>query len=62
MSRMQAREAILVVDDVPETLELLRRNLEAEGYRVFSAPGVPEALGVLESTPVDLVITDFKMP
>jgi len=62
MTKTQAKESVLVVDDAPETLELLQRNLEAEGYRVFTAPGVPEALGVLESTPVDLVITDFRMP
>jgi len=55
-------ESILVVDDAPETLEVLRRNLESEGYRVFTAAGVPEALAVLEATPVDLVITDYKMP
>jgi len=56
------RESILVVDDAPETLEVLRRNLESEGYRVVTAPGVADALAVLESTPIDLVITDYKMP
>jgi DNA-binding NtrC family response regulator len=62
MTKTQAQESVLVVDDAPETLELVQRNLVAEGYRVFTAPGVPEALGLLESTPVDLVITDFRMP
>jgi len=57
-----ARESVLVVDDAPETLEVLRRNLESEGYRVITAPGVAEALAVLEATPIDLVITDYKMP
>ena len=56
------KESVLVVDDAPETLEVLRRNLESEGYRVFTAPGVAEALAVLGATPVDLVITDYKMP
>jgi DNA-binding NtrC family response regulator len=59
---MAEPESVLVVDDAPETLELLRRNLEAEGYRVFTAPGVSEALAVLEAGPIDLVITDYKMP
>jgi len=45
------KETILVVDDAPETLEVVRRNLEAEGYRVLSAPGVTEALAVLEAAP-----------
>jgi DNA-binding NtrC family response regulator len=56
------KEAILVVDDAPETLEVLRRNLESEGYRVSTASGVAEDLAVLKATPIDLVITDFKMP
>lgn len=53
---------ILAVDDSEATLEVLRRNLEAEGYIVFTSPGVAEALRVLESTQIDLVITDIKMP
>jgi DNA-binding NtrC family response regulator len=56
------RESILVVDDAPETLEVVRRNLEAEGYRVLTAPGVTEALAILDATPIDLVVTDYKMP
>jgi DNA-binding NtrC family response regulator len=53
---------ILVVDDSESTLEVLRRNLELEGYRVFTATSVPDAISHLETTPADLVITDLKMP
>jgi DNA-binding NtrC family response regulator len=56
------RETILVVDDVPNTVEVLQRNLSSQGYTVLTAPGVAEALRVMEAAPVDLVITDFKMP
>ncbi|MCD4784468.1 MAG: sigma-54 dependent transcriptional regulator [Candidatus Eremiobacteraeota bacterium] len=56
------KEQILVVDDAELTLEMLQRNLLSCGYRIFTAPGVAEALGILESTPIDLVITDYKMP
>ncbi|KPJ58725.1 MAG: Fis family transcriptional regulator [Latescibacteria bacterium DG_63] len=56
------RERILVVDDSAETLEVLQRNLTAEGYQVFTAPGVTEAIKILEGVPVHLVITDLKMP
>jgi len=62
MRVMTNKESVLVVDDAPETLEVLRRNLESAGYRVFTAPSVAEALAVLETTPMDLVITDYKMP
>jgi len=53
---------ILVVDDSPDTLEVLKRNLESEGYTVFVAPGAVKAIKIIESSPVDLVITDLKMP
>lgn len=57
-----ARESILVVDDSVDTLEMLQRKLAAEGYRVFTAPGVSEAVSILDKEPMDLVITDLKMP
>jgi DNA-binding NtrC family response regulator len=56
------RTKILVVDDSPPTLEVIQRNLEAAGYEVFTAPSVEEAIVFLEQNPVDLVITDIKMP
>ena len=55
-------ERVLVVDDAPGTLEIIQRNLAAKGYRVFTAGGLPDAMRILESTPIDLVITDLKMP
>ena len=62
MGASHEKERILVVDDSPTTLEVVRRNLAAEGYEVLTSSGVPEAIGVLEGTKVDLVITDLKMP
>ena len=56
------RDRILVVDDSIDTLEVVERNLKAEGYRVFTATRVFEATELLEAAPVDLVITDLKMP
>lgn len=56
------RERILVVDDAVDTLEVLQRNLTSQGYQVFTAQDVSQALRLLEDTPVDLVITDLKMP
>ncbi len=62
MASEQGQPRILVVDDSEETLEVIRRNLEAEGYHVLTAPGVTDALRILGATPVDLVVTDVKMP
>jgi len=53
---------ILVVDDSPETIELIKRNLESEGYQIYSANNVQSALKLLGSLQVDLVITDLRMP
>ena len=62
MTSPSKKESILVVDDVPGTVEVLKRNLTSQGYTVFTAPGVAEALEIIETTPIDLVVTDFKMP
>jgi len=53
---------VLVVDDNLDTLEVISRNLTAEGYRVLTAPGVEEAVQILGDQLMDLVITDYKMP
>jgi two-component system response regulator HydG len=62
MNSHSEKGTILVVDDTPSTLEVLQRNLTAEGYVTYIAPGAVEALKLLEGTQVDLVITDLKMP
>jgi two-component system response regulator HydG len=56
------KERILVVDDAPNTLEVLQRNLTSQGYQVYTSADVAEAIKILEGTAVDLVITDLKMP
>jgi DNA-binding NtrC family response regulator len=62
LKEQSVKEHILVVDDSPDTLEVIQRNLEAQNYRVSTAPGAVEAIKILESAPIDLVITDLKMP
>lgn len=59
---MRKKEQILVVDDAPDTLEVIERHLTSVGYRVITVPGVAEAVRALDTTRVDLVITDQKMP
>src|SRR5260370_1365678 len=53
---------ILVVDDEFASLEVLALLLTAEGYQVPTASTGEEALARLAASPVDLVITDYKMP
>lgn len=54
--------AVLVVDDEPNILSAMGRMLRAHGYRVQTAPGGSEALALLEQGPVDLIISDMRMP
>ena len=53
---------ILVVDDSEDMLEVLRRNLTLKGYKTYTVSSVEEAIKMLDGTPIDLVITDLKMP
>ena len=46
-------ERILVVDDSPDAREVLSRTLGSEGYRVITAPGVAEAVRMLDDAPDD---------
>jgi len=53
---------ILIVDDEPHLLKLLRSNLEAAHYKVISAMDGTSALQMLEKEGADLVILDIMMP
>jgi len=62
MVRPADTSTVLVVDDAPNTVELIQRQLAVEGYRIFTAANVADAIGALQRVPVDLVIADLKMP
>jgi DNA-binding NtrC family response regulator len=62
MTTDRTTASILIVDDSPDTLEVLERNLKTKGYSVCVAAGVEEAVRLLESIRIDLVITDQRMP
>ncbi|HEY58699.1 MAG TPA: response regulator [Anaerolineae bacterium] len=53
---------ILVVDDSPMMLKLVRDTLERSGYEVLTATSGKEALNLLDRTQVGLIITDVMMP
>ncbi len=56
------RRTILVVDDNPDSVAIMRAILEARGYDVATALSGPEALESLRTAPVDLVLLDIMMP
>lgn len=53
---------ILVVDDDRIILESCKRILESEGFKVFLAVSVQEAIELLEVEYFDILIIDVKMP
>jgi len=59
---MSAKERILVVDDEPDTVELLQALLEGEGYAVETALDGPSALERVKASPPDLILLDVMMP
>jgi two-component system response regulator AtoC len=56
-----ARPTILIVDDERNTREGLERALR-DRYEVLLAEDATKAIQTLESTPVDVLLTDLKMP
>jgi DNA-binding response OmpR family regulator len=55
-------QTILVVDDEPEIVRLLRSYLEKDGYRVVTAYNGEEALYVARHEKPNLVVLDILMP
>src|SRR6266446_2836275 len=53
---------ILIVDDSPTNLLLLRFNLESGGHTVCEAADGVEALALLNREHVDVIISDILMP
>ena len=62
---MASEPLILVVDDDAIVLRVVSRLLTAEGYRVLTAPNGQAAWELLQGpppAPVDLLLTDLRMP
>lgn len=55
-------ERLLVVDDEEDILELLRYNLEREGYSVVTALSGEEAVDRARSDAPDLILLDLMLP
>ena len=53
---------ILIVEDEPAQVEVLRYNLEDKGFRVSTAPSGEDALILVEEEEPDLVILDWMLP
>jgi Response regulators consisting of a CheY-like receiver domain and a winged-helix DNA-binding domain len=57
-----AGESILIVDDEIHIVELIKYNLESNGYKTYTAYDGLEALRMVEENNVDLIILDLMLP
>jgi two-component system alkaline phosphatase synthesis response regulator PhoP len=53
---------VLIADDEPDILEILKYNLEKEGYQVTTAKDGDEALDRATNVKPDLIVLDMMMP
>ena len=59
---MREPPLILVVDDVPDNVDILQMRLESQGYEVISAGDGEAALAIVRDKLPDLVLLDIMMP
>lgn len=57
-----ANETILIVEDEADIRELIRYNMEREGYKVAECASAEEAEAYLKRTVPDLVVLDLMLP
>ena len=57
-----SRGRIVVVDDKPALAELVVADLDEAGYSASAAHSADEALATVAAEPVDVVVTDLRMP
>jgi diguanylate cyclase (GGDEF)-like protein/PAS domain S-box-containing protein len=61
--RMHKRQhTLLLVDDEPNILSALKRQLRGTGLRILTAPSGKEGLALLETEPIDVIVSDQRMP
>ncbi len=59
---VDASKKVMVVDDVHYVRELLSLILKSEGFEVIESVNGRDALTKLNTSPVDMLITDLNMP
>ena len=53
---------VLYIEDNPDNMMLVKRALEARGYRLLQAPNGLKGVEVAENQDVDLVLLDINLP
>ena len=53
---------ILYIEDNPDNTMLVRRALEARGYKLLNAPTGIKGVEIAEAEPVELILLDINLP
>ena len=53
---------VLVIDDDPDTLQLIADELQELGFVTISVVDGQKGIDIVEQLPVELVLTDIRMP
>ena len=59
---MDNNQTILIIDDIEENIDILERQLNAEGFNVLTANEGPKGLHILKHQHIDLLLLDINMP
>src|SRR5688572_2510824 len=59
---LESKGTILIADDEANMRKVLAAMLRREGYEVHTVSDGQEALDIMRSTPVDVLLTDLRMP
>ena len=62
LATIKSRRNVLVVDDEPHILNLVRMTLDDERFDVHGAQSAHEALQLVKDAPPDIIILDLMMP
>jgi len=61
-SQAARKRLILIVDDLPENLQVLAGHLMEQGYEILAATNGPRALALVGNRKPDLILLDIMMP
>ncbi len=62
ITRPKSTRTLLLVDDEENILSSMRRLLRPDGYRIVCARSAAEALHRLAESPIDVIVSDQRMP
>lgn len=62
MEQTDSVPRIMVVDDDPDTVSILARHLQREGFAAIEAISGAECLRIAQERPVDIILLDLMMP